>query len=1758
MESDEGIDDEISNPSEPRTIRFKTFYWKYEDADASMGGEGDERDNLEIHIAGRTADDKSVHCIVKNFTPFVYLELPKRVKWNRAKCIAVFEHFKKILKNNAPLEMWLLQKYKLKYKKLFNCIRMTFPTQKAAAIFGGKCRNAKNGIAIDGVGVFKAGELIVHETNVDPILKFTASKKLKLASWIEVKETIREEDIGLSIDDRKYSTADIDLYADWCDVENLFLDEVIVVKPTYFSFDIECYSKNHNSKLPDPELPGNFIFSIAVTCGRFGSGIEESKKYLFTLFNPHDIPNVKVIRCKDERDLLLKFRAFVDKKNPDIFVTYNGMKFDWGYMISRAEITKIWLKFAQISRIIGKRAELTETTWSSSAYGEQKFRYLDPMGRTNVDVLIEIERNYKLPQYGLGYVGEYFLKDTKEDLAPRELFMLVQLTMEMTPIVEDLPDGEVNKSLRIKIKKHIQQILPLRRCREIVKKYRKTLMDAKTGEEFRNRIRDALTLTGTYNVQDTVLPVKLAEKLNLWITMEETSNCMFVPMSYLHTRGQQVKVLAQVYRETIFKDIIISYKERLKEGEGERYEGATVIEANPADYNNVVCYDFESLYPSIIILKNICWTTIKEDSDPIPDEECNIINVSSHVGCVHDPKKRKKKAADVLCKDCRYRFKKVVYHPDGTREHEGLMPALERRLLSERKIKKKEMAKLEARLKMAKGLAEDSDIEFYKKCGWEIIEKGSLTDKQLEILKVSITVLNAQQLALKISANSGYGTLGAQNGPIPLIEGASSVTGIGRDLIKEGIRYILTKYPGEPREGFAEPYGKAKLVYGDSVVPYTPVLLRINGILSYVNIEDVPLASSWIDYGDKEYANPVPGIEIWSDKGFTPLKGVIRHYTRKNIYRVLSHTGSVDVTSDHSLLTPDGEEIRPIDVEVGDELLHADLPHIVESDCISDNPLVKACPYSMGFFYGDGSCGYYDCPSGKKASWALNNTNLDFLNRAKKELERYYHLKFKILDTLESSGVYKLVPTGQGIKELVEEWRSYFYTPRRQKMVPDDILNAPLKYVKLFMEGYYAADGDKGGNYRFDNKGQIGAAGLLFLAHRMGYNTSINCRTDKLDIYRVTCTPSPENESLTSTKGKQRISPTKIKKLWDLGKIEDYVYDIETGNHHFAAGVGKMVVHNTDSSMITFVGKTTEESFELGDRISKETSHHLKCWLMGISDDYEILCPSNGIKYRIDKYPRDKISELSDEEKVKIYQYDANPINLQFENLYKRYLLLSKKRYFAFAVNRLGKIINTIKKGIVLARRDNCMYLRDTYKMMADAILENKTKQEVMYILFDQIHKLFTRQIPSANLILYMAIKTVMNYAKKIEKKQGRAVVERVFIDEDKQPIDDPIGPLDPRLVYPNLPQVLLALKMLRRGDDVPPNTRLEFIYLKTEGATHQGEKAEDYTYYRDNKDILGLVPDYLHYVEKQLSKPILELLSVKYPFERIPYEKLDDHLDRLIGELDPLLRHRVSEIKTYERTSSYWRDMRCRVGWSCHGTVKSGKFKIPVGCSKCSKEDGAKPCSSHSTKTKHRTYHYKKKNAQVQYILDSMEIKRAQPKAPNQICPVKYSELRLIALRWKSRNILDRLYNQHHMRKRPTKRATQTGEKLRVKTKDEFVEVFLTKKYGGYPKGTTLVLQSVNEVLDEDRSTAKRKRYKYTYTAKVKGSEVDARLENVPRDVITTWYYRDGSMMKDILLARGAYMCVVEALDELFSPIEYVGVKNEPKVFEVISDDEE
>ena len=659
--------------------------------------------------------------------------------------------------------------------------------------------------------------------------------------------------------------------------------------------------------------------------------------------------------------------------------------------------------------------------------------------------------------------------------------------------------------------------------------------------------------------------------------------------------------------------------------------------------------------------------------------------------------------------------------------------------------------------------------------------------------------------------NSMYGAMGVRRGYLPFLPGAMCTTAQGRKSIEKAAYEIQYNYG-------------AKLVYGDSVTGDTPVLCRKNGEIFYCNISDLGEKSTYSNYyGDKEQI-VLNGVEVWTERGFTKINKVIRHYTEKKIFQVLCHTGVVNVTEDHSLLDTNSEKISPKDIQVGSELLTHSLPKITvsRSFIFMDRKVTPEICYVMGLFYADGSCGKYECKSGKKSSWAINNSNMKLLENCKNILIKFYeNINFKILDT--ESGVYKLVVNGTNIVYFVDQWRQYFYC-KKWKQVPNEMLQESRECRQSFLDGYYAGDGDKdkNGYFRFDNKGQIGSAGLYFIANSLGYNVSINTRNDKFDIYRITC-----------TKNNQRKKPGLIKRITEIKyDTKKYVYDLETENHHFSAGPGQLIVHNTDSAYVHFPNlKTAAEIWDYCFAVEKEM-------------------------YENNVFPK--------------------PMKLEFEEvIYWRFFILTKKRYMALSCGRDGKVSDKImKKGVLLARRDNSKFIRDIYEKVIMMIFNKSTKEDVLYEIIIFFNLLCSYSLDLENFVITKSVGETGDY--KIRELPKDPIKRLKRLDDMKIPPEwEKMPPsknqshvyknkLEEIYILKSLPsQVQLAEKMRRRGIRVDAGSRMEYVITDTGNIKDKvSEKIEDPEYQKKYGDIIKI--DHLYYI-KLTTNPLDQALYVGY-----------------------------------------------------------------------------------------------------------------------------------------------------------------------------------------------------------------------------------------------------------------------------------------------------
>jgi len=95
----------------------------------------------------------------------------------------------------------------------------------------------------------------------------------------------------------------------------------------------------------------------------------------------------------------------------------------------------------------------------------------------------------------------------------------------------------------------------------------------------------------------------------LFVNYTEMSRVTGVPFNYLLSRGQAIKVMSQLFRKAGDDGYVIpSFK---VEGSDEQYEGATVLEPVQGYYDvPIATLDFSSLYPSIMMAHNLCYTTL--------------------------------------------------------------------------------------------------------------------------------------------------------------------------------------------------------------------------------------------------------------------------------------------------------------------------------------------------------------------------------------------------------------------------------------------------------------------------------------------------------------------------------------------------------------------------------------------------------------------------------------------------------------------------------------------------------------------------------------------------------------------------------------------------------------------------------------------------------------------------------------------------------------------------------------------------------------------------------------------------------------------------------------------------------------------------------------------------------------------------------------------------------------------------------------------
>jgi len=490
-------------------------------------------------------------------------------------------------------------------------------------------------------------------------------------------------------------------------------------------------------------LEGDKIIQIGTTVHIYGSD-NIVYKNIITLNSCDKIDGCDVHHYNTEKEVLIKWKELMNNLNSDIITGYNIFGFDMEYIWLRATELNILDNFSLgFGRLITRKSSLVELKLSSSALGDNILKYIDIDGTVLIDLLKVMQRDQKLDSYKLDNVASIFLGDNKNDLKPQEIF-----------------------------------------------------------DKFKGNSEDRCVIA-KYCIQDCCLVNRLIHKLKILENNIGMGNVCLVPLNFLFRRGQGIKIFSLIAKECMEREYLIptikSYSENLIELDN-GYEGAVVLEPKEGIYLNepIVVFDYGSLYPSSMISCNLshdCYLMDEKYRVEDPNIEYKTISYDLYEG-VGD---KKKKTGE---KDCVF-----VQYKDGRK---GIIADVLDMLLKQRKNTRK---KIEYKTittndgKIYSGICSDKG-DYYEVYNIDANSKILVQKFNIDNIKETYNifeqdVLDALQVAYKVTANSLYGQIGAKTSSIYLKEIAACTTATGRNMI------MLAK-------DFVERNYNAEVIYGDT------------------------------------------------------------------------------------------------------------------------------------------------------------------------------------------------------------------------------------------------------------------------------------------------------------------------------------------------------------------------------------------------------------------------------------------------------------------------------------------------------------------------------------------------------------------------------------------------------------------------------------------------------------------------------------------------------------------------------------------------------------------------------------------------------------------------------------------------------------------------------------------------------------------------------------------------------------------------------
>jgi DNA polymerase elongation subunit (family B) len=419
------------------------------------------------------------------------------------------------------------------------------------------------------------GGYIEEHTAISRSRKLTALRSMAQCCWIPLA--------GMQIlnegDPAKISKNTIKEYrlGSWDKLEAIPLDsrESFTPPPSsalrVLSFDIEVFKPSQRGGgMPDPDDRANFVLCISsVVHEKSVLGGERREITLHTVYDvakPEKyVPDGTVIRrYATEYEMIRGFWEQVAHDDPVLILGFNVQSWDFRYLNSRMKIHGITYPSAlSIYERPAERIGMRRAHWSSDAFKNNDLLWPDIAGTIVLDLHKFYTRSRPaLKKHSLDYISRQYLGRGK------------------FPVSQE----------------------------RMVRAY-------ETGDP------DELSAMAQYNIEDSMLVLDLFLSQHVFDEAALEALTSETLIDDLYTKGMQIRALNKIYRYAKDEGYVVTTSPALSIARGQaQLVGALVQGSNPGRYDDVAVYDIRSMYPTLLMSRNVCYTTYLADvTDKSPE-----------------------------------------------------------------------------------------------------------------------------------------------------------------------------------------------------------------------------------------------------------------------------------------------------------------------------------------------------------------------------------------------------------------------------------------------------------------------------------------------------------------------------------------------------------------------------------------------------------------------------------------------------------------------------------------------------------------------------------------------------------------------------------------------------------------------------------------------------------------------------------------------------------------------------------------------------------------------------------------------------------------------------------------------------------------------------------------------------------------------------------------------------------------------------------